>query len=431
MPSWDSAEADELWTRCCGKERWLGSLETAKDAIRSLDDATIWRCRAVARASLVAYARERLSEQLATSGASTPQIEGAALLFNPEVLTLGFARRFATYKRPNLLLHDPQRLARILTNAARPVQLILAGKAHPADLPAQRLIQEWVRFVRRDEVRPQAIFLSDYDMLMTERLVEGVDVWINTPQRPWEACGTSGMKVLVNGGLNLSTLDGWWAEAYSPSVGWALGDGREYGDDPAQGAVEAAQLYALLETQVIPEFYSRDEHNIPRAWVARVRESMASLTANYSANRCVREYVEKTYIPAAACYRRRAQNGGVLGAEISDWLRALERGWSSLRFGRLDVDTQGEWHHFTVEVALGALGKDQVSVEICADSRGDRPALCQAMTRAEGQPDGSGMNRYAARVPAVRAAADYTPRIVPSHPGASVPLEAPNILWQR
>ncbi|HEY4972428.1 MAG TPA: hypothetical protein VII41_02400, partial [Steroidobacteraceae bacterium] len=163
------------------------------------------------------------------------------------------------------------------------------------------------------------------------------------------------MKVLVNGGLNLSTLDGWWAEAYSPNVGWALGNGREYGDDPARDALEAAQLYDLLETQVVPEFYSRDENNIPRAWVARVRESMADLTPRYSANRCVREYVETAYLPAAATYRRRTQESAAIGSAISDWLRALERGWSGLRFGRVNVDTQGEWHHLAVPVALGAL----------------------------------------------------------------------------
>src|SRR5450631_3524982 len=431
MPSWDSPEADELWTSCCGKDRWLGSLESTKERIRSLDDAAIWRCRAIARASLVAYARERLSEQLAASGAAVDQIEGAAHLFNPEVLTLGFARRFATYKRPNLLLHDPERLVRLLTNAGRPVQLILAGKAHPADLPAQALIQDWVRFVQRDDVRPHAIFLSDYDMFITERLVEGVDVWINTPQLPWEACGTSGMKVLVNGGLNLSALDGWWAEAYGPNLGWALGDGHNHGGDPAWDVRDACELFDLLERQVIPEFYSRDEQNIPHAWVARVRESMASLTPNYSANRSVREYVDRAYIPAAASYRRRAQNGVALGIEISEWRRALQHGWTGLRFGSVKFDTRGEWHHFTVEVALGALGPQAVRVEICADSRSDRPAVCVEMTRLEGQSDGSGMTRYGARVPAIRDAADYTPRIVPSHPGVSVPLEAPYILWQR
>src|SRR5208283_3192889 len=195
-PSWDSPEADELWTSCCGKDRWLGSLESVKERMRGATDSAIWHCRALARGSLVAYAREYLSAQLAASGASAEQIGRAKHLFSPDVLTLGFARRFTAYKRPNLLLHDPERLARLLGNAQRPVQLILAGKAHPADLKGQQLIREWVQFVRRSDVRPHAIFLSDYDMLMTERLVAGVDVWINTPLRPWEACGTSGMKVL-------------------------------------------------------------------------------------------------------------------------------------------------------------------------------------------------------------------------------------------
>ena len=157
----------------------------------------------------------------------------------PTRLTLGFARRFATYKRPNLLLHDPQRLLRLLSDPERPVQLIIAGKAHPADQAGQALIQEWMHFIRQPEARPHAIFLSDYDMLLTEHLVQGVDVWINTPRRPWEASGTSGMKVLVNGGMNLSELDGWWAEAYAPELGWALGDGQEHGDDPAWDAAEA------------------------------------------------------------------------------------------------------------------------------------------------------------------------------------------------
>jgi glycogen phosphorylase len=430
-PSWDSPEADALWTGCCGKDRWLGSLDSVKERIRSLTDSTIWQCRTASRGSLVTYARELLSAQLAASGAAADEIEGAKHLFNPHVLTLGFARRFVTYKRPNLLLCDPERLARLLTNTQRPVQLILAGKAHPADLPGQALIRDWVHFVRRYDVRPHAIFLSDYDMFMTERLVEGVDVWINTSRRPWEACGTSGMKVLVNGGLNLSELDGWWAEAYAPSVGWALGDGIEHGEDPARDTIEAAQLFDLLENEVIPEFYSRDASAIPRAWVARVRESMASLTPIYSANRSVREYVERAYLPAASSYRRRAQNGGAVALELSAWRRALERGWSTLRFGQVRIDTRGDRHHFTVEAELGALAPTAVCVELYADAPGDGPAFRQEMTRLDGQSDGSGMHLYVASVPATRAASEYTARIVPVHPSLNVPLEAPNILWQR
>jgi starch phosphorylase len=235
-PSWDSAEADSLWTKSCGKERWLGATENLEQDIRHISAARLWEFRNAARASFIDYVRERQSRLLAARGAPPEQIDSARHRFDPNVLTLGFARRFATYKRPNLLLHDPERLLRLLTNPERPVQLVIAGKAHPEDLPGQVLIHEWINFIRRPEVRSHVVFLSDYDMLLTEHLVQGVDVWINTPRRPWEACGTSGMKVLVNGGINLSELDGWWAEAYTPEVGWALGDGQEHGALQPAGA---------------------------------------------------------------------------------------------------------------------------------------------------------------------------------------------------
>ena len=235
------------------------------------------------------------------------------------------------------------------------MQLIIAGKAHPADQAGQALIQEWMHFIRRPEARPHVIFLSDYDMLLTEHLVQGVDVWINTPRRPWEACGTSGMKVLVNGGINLSELDGWWAEAYTPEVGWALGDGQEHGDDPAWDAVEAEALYDLLEREVIPEFYTRDEEGIPTAWVARMRESMARLTPRFSANRTVREYTEQHYLPAAAAYRARAADKGAVGRQVVDWQHALEQKWATLRFGEVKVETDGEQHVFEVQVYLNDL----------------------------------------------------------------------------
>lgn len=429
-PSWDSPEADALWTSCCGQDRWLGALDLVKERIRGASDGDIWQCRNAARASLVAYSRERLSSELAAAGAAEAQVEAAKHVFNPDTLMLGFARRFAAYKRPNLLLHDPNRLARLLTNARRPVQLIIAGKAHPADLEAQSWIRDWVNFVRREDVRAHAIFLSDYDMLLTERLVAGVDVWINTPQRPWEACGTSGMKVLVNGGLNLSELDGWWAEAYTPNVGWALGDGREHADEALSSDLEAAQLYDLLESQVIPEFYSRDADNVPHAWIARVRESMATLTPVYSANRSVREYLQADYLPAASSYRKRALNAGALGAEISAWRWRLARDFKTLRFGAMTTDTREGRHHFAVQVDLGTLAP-AVRVELYADPSDRAPAFRQPMGRIEGGSTASGMDLYGASVPASRAAGDYTARIVPAHPDASVPLEAPYILWQR
>ena len=256
--------------------------------------------RAAARTSLVDYARQRLATQLAVSGEPPAIVDKVQTMFDPNVLTLGFARRFATYKRPDLLLRNPQRLLRILNHPQRPVQLILSGKAHPADGAGQALIREWVQFIRRPEARRRVIFLGDYDMMLTQRLVQGVDVWLNNPRRPWEACGTSGMKVLANGGLNLSELDGWWAEAYTPEVGWAMGDGREHDHDPNVDAAEAEALYDLLEHQVVPEFYSRGPEGVPTAWVARMRASMARLTPQFSASRTVREYTTKYYLPAAA-----------------------------------------------------------------------------------------------------------------------------------
>ena len=251
------------------------------------------------------------------------------------------------------------------------MQLIIAGKAHPADEAGRALIQEWTHFIRRPEVRPHVIFLSDYDMHLTEHLVQGVDVWINTPRRPWEACGTSGMKVLVNGGINLSELDGWWAEAYTPEVGWALGDGREHGDDPAWDASEAAALYELLEQEIIPEFFARDEQGIPTAWVARMRESMARLTPRFSANRTVREYTEQHYLPAAAAYHARIADKGAIGRQIIDWRYVLEQEWGGLRFGEIKFETRGGKHVFEVQVYLNDLDQDAVRVELYADSIND------------------------------------------------------------
>jgi glycogen phosphorylase len=431
MPSWDSAAADDLWTEACGKDRWLGTTETLERDIRRVSDVELWQMRTDASQSLVVYARERLSQLLAASGASDETVETAKHLFDPNVLTLGFARRFAAYKRPNLLLHDPERLTRLLTDFRRPVQLIIAGKAHPDDQAGQAMIQEWTRFIRRPETRRHAIFLSDYDMLLTEHLVQGVDVWINTPRRPWEACGTSGMKVLVNGGINLSELDGWWAEAYTPGVGWALGDGQEHGDDPSWDAAEAQALYDLLEREVIPEFYSRDENGIPRAWVARMRESMAQLTPRFSANRTVREYTEQHYLPAAAAYRARAADNSAVSRQVVGWQDALEQKWAMLHFGEVKVETVEEQHVFEVQAYLGDVDPDSVRVELYADGvNGDGPVR-QEMKCVRQLVGAARGYAYSARVDATRPPTDYTARAIPCCAGVAVPLEAARILWQR
>jgi len=430
VPTWDSAPADDLWTAACGKDRWLGTTEALEQDIRRVSDASLWQFRIAASESLVEYARERLARQLAASGASPEAVDGAKHLFDPNALTLGFARRFATYKRPNLLLHDSERLLRLLANPLRPVQLIIAGKAHPADQAGQSLIQEWTHFIRRSEARPHAIFLSDYDMHLTEHLVQGVDVWLNTPRRPWEACGTSGMKVLVNGGINLSELDGWWAEAYTPELGWALGDGREHGDDPAWDAAEADALYDLLEREVIPEFYTRDESGIPTAWVKRMRESMARLTPRFSANRAVREYTEQHYLPAALAYRERAADKGAVGKQMVGWRQALEQKWATLRFGEVKVETTGKQHVYEVQVYLNDLDPKAVRVELYADGVMGSAPMRQEMKRVRQLAGASNGYAYSAAVPAARAATDYTARVIPHCSGVAVPLEAAQVLWQ-
>ena len=430
-PTWDSAKADHLWELACGKDRWRGTLANIEKNASAVSDSDLWQLRADNRKTLVAYVRRLYVRQLATRGASPEDLAQAALILDDNILTLGFARRFATYKRPNLLLHDPARLLKILVNRDRPVQLVLAGKAHPQDAEGQEMIRQWVEFARLPEARSRVVFLSDYDVLMAEHLVQGVDVWVNTPRRPWEASGTSGMKVLVNGGLNLSELDGWWAEAYSPELGWAIGDGHEHGDDPSWDATEAEALYSLLEVQIVPEFYAGDEHGIPRRWVARMRASMSRLTPTFSANRVVRQYTDERYLSAAAAFRRRADDGGSLGADLVAWRTDLAKHWPALRFGSATVQQQGNQYLFHVQVFLDDMRPEAVSVELYADEQRDTPPVTEAMKRGDPLIGAASGYAYTAMLPADRPAADYTPRIVAQHSGALLPLEAPFILWHH
>ena len=428
IPSWISAASAELLKKAGGEDYWLGKMDTMEEDIRRVPDEELWRMRAASRKQLIDYARERYARELGVSGASPEAVEAIKHLFDPNVLTLGFARRFATYKRPNLLLHDPERFTRLLTNPKRPVQLIIAGKAHPADRPGQEMIEQWIHFVRQPAIRPHVMFLSDYDMLLTAHLVQGVDVWLNNPRRPWEASGTSGMKVLVNGGINLSELDGWWAEAYTPKVGWALGDGREHGEDPAWDAVEAGHLYELIEQEVAPDFYTRDQDGIPRAWVARMRESMACLTARFSANRTVREYTEQCYLPAASACQERVANKGSFGMRVLDWRRTLEQKWAGLRFGDVKIQPDGQNYNFEVQAFFGEVNPDSVRLELYADGNHE---CTQEMKRGQELTSPDHGYIYRASVPASRAATDYTPRMIPYFPNASIPLEARQILWQK
>jgi starch phosphorylase len=427
VPTWDSLEADALWTTACGKKRWRGD-RAVEDDIRNLTDEQIWQMRSTERKILIDRLRKRYARQLASEGGDPSDANN---IFDGNALTLGFARRFATYKRPDLLLLDSERLVRLLSDPQRPVQLILAGKAHPQDLPGQALIKKWKDFIRRPEVRSRVVFLSDYDMMLAQHMVHGIDLWVNTPRRPWEACGTSGMKVLVNGGLNLSELDGWWAEAYSPEVGWAIGDGKEHGDDPAWDRTEAEAVYAALENEVIPEFYERNEKGLPLKWLRRVRESMARLTSEFSATRAIREYTENHYLPAASGYRERAAEDSKLGESLLHWQQDIDRHWNTVHFGPVRIETHDGQHFFQAEVSQGALTQDQLRVELYADSvDGGKPAI-EVMPAPEPSANSQGAFIYSAQVSATRPASDYTARVIPRHPNASVPLEAGQILWQR
>jgi starch phosphorylase len=431
VPTWDSVEADSLWTKVCGVDRWRGDRPLA-DNVRRLTDGELWHMRNEARKAMLIAVRHRYARQLSAQGDSHLNV---ADIFREDTLTIGFARRFATYKRPDLLLHDPERLIRLLTDSQHPVQLILAGKAHPEDLPGQALIKQWNDFIKCPEVRGHVVFLSDYDMQMAQELVKGMDLWINTPRRPWEACGTSGMKVLVNGGLNVSELDGWWAEAFTPAVGWAIGDGKEHGEDTAWDAHEVESLYTLLEKQIVPEFYNQDAQGLPTRWLERVRESMATLTPEFSASRAIREYTNERYLPAAAGYKVRAANDGRLGDALLQWQHSVAERWKTLRFGKITSHTKDGQHRFQIAVEVGGLHPDQFEVQLYAGPTRENGSAPQTLAACKYSAELSGAIMYTACCPAKRPVTDYTARIIPlfgdsSYGGALVPLEAAHILWQ-
>ncbi len=429
VPSWDSPWADEIWTKACGKGRWLGTEEALNSAVEGQSDEALWTFRSQEREDLIQHARKRLARQLGQRGVDPVTVAQADRVLDPNVLTLGFARRFTEYKRPNLLLRDPQRFIRLLTNPDRPVQIIIAGKAHPQDEQGKRLVQEWAQFVQQTGVRAHAVFLEDYDISLAQELVQGVDVWINTPRRPWEACGTSGMKVLVNGGLNLSELDGWWAEAYTPEVGWSLGDGKEH-SEPEWDRVEAEQLYGLLEDEVVPMFYDRDTAGIPRAWVARIRASMARLAPRFSTNRMVREYVEKLYLPAAAAFRHRSAHGAEAAKGLCHWDAQVRQHWHEVHWGNLLVSKEKDGWTFEIQIYLGEISPDWVQLQVYADPLdGEEAPVCEIMQRQTSIPGTLNGYLYRCRLSTPRPYTEFTPRILAYHPEARIPAENNLIQW--
>ena len=435
MPTWDSPEADALWTNLYGKTRWRDHLHKFDpSALQQVSDQQLWQMAATSRARLVDYARLRFKRQwrqevLAEATPSTMLPNCAApveLPLDPSILTLGFARRFAEYKRPDLLLHDPDRLARILCNVRYPVQLIVAGKAHPADSVGKAKLQAWQIFLQRAEVAAHLVFIEDYDISFAQHVVQGVDVWINNPRRPWEASGTSGMKVLVNGGLNLSTLDGWWAEAYRPELGWALGDGEEH--DPEQDGADAEELYRLLEEEIIPRFYARDAEDLPKQWIQQMRDSMAQLTPRFSSNRMLQEYIEQHYLPAASAFQARTENHASLSKTLNHWTRHLHLHWHEIHVGERSVSEMQNGWQLDANIYLGAIAPEDIAVEAIADAKCAQPAQRVSLTLA--RVGVANTYHYSGLLPKDRPASDFSVRVICAHPQVRVPSENSLICWQ-
>jgi len=430
IPTWDSAGADRTWTKTYGKERWRSGEVQHGERFNGASDEDLWAMRGEGRQRVVHNARQHLARQLRERGADLETVHSADHVLDPNVLTLGFARRFTEYKRPNLLLRDRNRLDDLLHNDMRPVQIIVAGKAHPADTVGKEMIQEWINLARQPRYRRHVVFLEDYDISLAQEMVQGVDVWINTPRRPWEACGTSGMKVLVNGGINCSTLDGWWDEAYDPSVGWSIGDGSGGAAEDVD-ARDAESLYDALENKIIPEFYDRDAEGLPRTWLARIRDSMGKLTPNFSGARMMRDYVSQAYMPLSKAVRTRMKDGCTLAKSMNQWSRTLYSRWPSLHIGSPMVSQTDATWHLVVPVYMGEVSPDCVRVELFADATEEFAPEVIMLHQEHAIPGSTNGFIFAGAVASSRPLNDFTVRVVPYHAQAFLPAELPIIAWQH
>ncbi|MBI5441898.1 MAG: alpha-glucan family phosphorylase [Deltaproteobacteria bacterium] len=436
--SWLSDEIARLFDRYLGPQ-WIDEPMNHEvwERVRQIPDNELWRSMERLKERLVGFVRRVLAQQLRRRGAAGHEIQGAEEVLDPEALTIGFARRFATYKRATLLFRDPERLARILNDPRRPVQVLFAGKAHPADNEGKRFIQEIVHFCRRNEFRKRVVFLEDYDINIARYLVQGVDVWLNTPRRPLEACGTSGMKVPPNAGLHLSILDGWWAEAHDGENGWAIGRGEEYADGSAQDEVESHALYDLLEEEVAPLYYERGDDGLPRGWIARVKYAIEHLTPVFDTNRMVREYAEFFYLPAMHHWSRLSQTDFQAARALSRWKGRVSRAWSGVRFVEVSTPDSGEWlvgGTFPVRclVHLGDLDPKDIQVELYygpLDAFGGLSEPKKRALRYEASRD-QGVHEFAGEVPCERSGKyGYSLRVLPRHPNLTSPWELGLVAW--
>jgi len=435
--SWLSDEMGRLFDRYLGPQ-WVDEPldQEIWKRVHDIPDSELWRSQERLKERLVEFARRRLQDQLRRRGAAAQEIVAAREVLDPEALTIGFARRFATYKRATLLFRDPERLAAILNQPQRPVQIIFAGKAHPADNEGKHLIQEIIHHCRRPEFRTRVVFLEDYDLHLARYLVQGVDVWLNNPRRPLEACGTSGMKVPPNGGLHLSVLDGWWDEAYNNEVGWAIGQGEEYTDAALQDEVEGSALYDLLANEVVPLYYTRGDDGLPRGWIARSKASIEQLTPVFNTNRMVRQYTEEYYLPALQHWNRLRSNGFQAAKALARWKTRVKGAWPGVRVKSVRAELEGTvqvGNEFPVRCTLDLNGLDPTDVLVelyygTVDPFGGLSQPARRGMRSEGKsPEG---NLFTGDVPCPRSGKHgYAVRVLPHHPNLAHPWDLGLVTW--
>ena len=370
VKSWISYEMAQLFDRYIGPD-WRSRTDDmeAFGRVEDVPDAELWRTHERRRERLVAFARRRMRLQMAHRGVGPAELAAADEVLDPEALTIGFARRFATYKRATLLFRDKARLERILNDSERPVQIIFAGKAHPRDNEGKDLIRNIVHYIQGTSLRNKVVFLENYDMNVARYLVQGVDVWLNTPRRGMEASGTSGMKVLGNGGLNASILDGWWCEGYSPETGWAIGKGESYHDKAYEDEVESHALYNLLENEIIPTFYDVGSDKLPRKWIRMMKDSIKTICPEFSTMRMVDEYDTRFYSAARKRYPIFNADNCAKAIELADWKAAIRDSWGEISVEKIDIVNKGEVQvgqdlEVRCQVNLGSLKPDDVIVEI-------------------------------------------------------------------
>jgi glycogen phosphorylase len=406
------------------------------DRIDRVSDEELWRTHERRRERMVAYARTRLQQQLERRGVTNSELARSSNALSPYTLTISFARRFAAYKRADLLLSDPDRLMKLLTNNETPVQMIFAGKAHPHDLAGKEIIKKIVHFSRNPRVASRIVFLEDYDMGMSRYLTSGSDLWMNTPRRPLEASGTSGMKAAINGTLNLSILDGWWAEAYSTHIGWAVGRGEEYEDHGLQDEVEGKALYDLLEREVIPQFYARGMDGLPRDWIRKMKESMREVGKRFSSHRMLLEYAENFYAPSVANARAFAAKGYALSREVAAYLSKLRAHWGDLRIEELSssnasILTVGERISIKARIHLAGLSPEELGVELyygALTSQGEIEEPRRLVMEPCGVKEETAL--YCAEVVCDRTGRQgYTVRIMPRHKALVHPFLPGLVKW--